>query len=59
MDTRKEYEKAIRRIKELVKPVTIKEWNAIAMEENLLCAESLKYIAQIDFVTLQEEIRAS
>ena len=59
MDTRKEYEKAIRRIKELVKPVTIKEWNAIAIQENLLCAERLKYIAQIDFVTLQEEIRAS
>ena len=59
MDTKIEFEKAIRRIKELVKPVTIKEWNAIAMQENLLCAESLKYIAQIDFVTLQEEIRAS
>ena len=59
MDAKIEFEKAIRRIKELVKPVTIKEWNAIAMQENLLCAESLKYIAQIDFVTLQEEIRAS
>ena len=59
MDTKIEFEKAIRRIKELVKPVTIKEWNAIAMQENLLCAESLKYIAQTDFITLQEEIRAS
>lgn len=59
MDTKIEFEKAIRRIKELVKPVTIKEWNAIAMQENLLCAESLKYIAQTDFPTLQEEVRAS
>lgn len=59
MDTKIEFEKAIRRIKELVKPVTIKEWNAIAMQENLLCAESLKYIAQTDFVTLQKEVRAS
>lgn len=59
MDTKIEFEKAIRRIKELVKPVTIKEWNAIAMQENLLCAESLKYIAQTDFITLQEEVRAS
>lgn len=59
MDAKIEFEKAIRRIKELVKPVTIKEWNAIAMQENLLCAESLKYIAQTDFITLQEEIRAS
>ena len=59
MDAKIEFEKAIRRIKELVKPVTIKEWNAIAMQENLLCAESLKYISQIDFPTLQEEVRAS
>lgn len=55
----KEYLKAIRRIKELAKPVSIKEWNKIAMQENLLCAESLKYISQMDFVTLQEEVRAS
>lgn len=53
------YEKAIQKIKNLSKPISIKEWNKIAMEENLLCAESLKYIAQTDFVTLQEEIRAS
>lgn len=59
MDAKIEFEKAIRRIKELVKPVTIKEWNAIAMQENLLCAESLKYISQMDFITLQEEVRAS
>ena len=59
MDAKIEFEKAIRRIKELVKPVTIKEWNAIAMQENLLCAESLKYISQKDFPTLQEEVRAS
>lgn len=59
MDAKIEFEKAIRRIKELVKPVTIKEWNAIAMQENLLCAESLKYISQMDFPTLQEDVRAS
>lgn len=59
MDTRKEYLKVIQRIKEIGKPISIKEWNAIAMQENLLCAESLKYIAQTDFITLQEEIRAS
>lgn len=59
MDTKIEFEKAIQRLKEIGKPISIKQWNKIAMEENLLCAESLKYIAQIDFVTLQEEIRAS
>ena len=59
MDTRKEYLKVIQRIKEIGKPISIKEWNAIAMQENLLCAESLKYISQMDFPTLQEEVRAS
>lgn len=53
------YEKAIQKIKNLSKPISIKEWNKIAMEENLLCAESLKYISQMDFPTLQEEVRAS
>ena len=59
MDAKIEFEKAIQRLKEIGKPISIKQWNKIAMQENLLCAESLKYIAQIDFVTLQEEIRAS
>lgn len=53
------YEKAIQKIKNLSKPISIKEWNKIAMQENLLCAESLKYISQMDFPTLQEEVRAS
>ena len=56
---KEEYLKAIQKMKNLSKPISIKEWNKIAMQENLLCAESLKHIAQIDFITLQEEIRAS
>ena len=59
MDAKIEFEKAIQKIKELSRPISIKEWNKIAMEENLLCAESLKYISQTDFVTLQKEVRAS
>ena len=59
MDTKIEFEKAIQRLKEIGKPISIKQWNAIAMQENLLCAESLKYISQMDFPTLQEEVRAS
>lgn len=56
----KEYfEKAIQRIKSLAKIVSEKEWNKIAKEENLLSSESLKYISQRDFNTLQKEIRAS
>ena len=53
-----EYEKAIQKIKELSKPVSIKEWNKIAKEEGLLSSESIKYIAKKDFITLQKEVRA-
>lgn len=53
------YEKAIQKMKNLNENISEKEWNKIAMEENLLCAESLKYIAQTDFVTLQKKVRAS
>ena len=59
MDTRKEYEKAIQKIKELSKPVPIKEWNKIAKEEGFLSTESMKYISKKDFITLQKEVRAS
>ena len=59
MDAKIEFEKAIQRLKEIGKPISIKQWNKIAMQENLLCAESLKYISQMDFPTLQEEVRAS
>lgn len=59
MDAKIEFEKAIQRLKEIGKPISIKQWNKIAMQENLLCAESLKYISKKDFITLQEEVRAS
>ena len=56
----KEYfEKAIQRIKELKRSVTVKEWNRIAKDEALLSSESLKYISGKDFETLQLEVRAS
>lgn len=53
------YSKAIQKIKELNNVVSVKEWNKIAKEENLLCTESLKYISKRDFKTLQLEVRAS
>ena len=56
----KEYfEKAIQRIRSLKEIVSEKEWNDIAREENLLSSESIKYISQRDFNTLQKEVRAS
>lgn len=56
---KEEYLKAIQKIKELKRSVTVKEWNRIAKEENLLSTESLKYISGKDFETLQLEVRAS
>ncbi len=56
---KEEYLKAIQKIKELKRSVTAKEWNKIAKDEALLSSESLKYISQKDFLTLQKEVRAS
>ena len=53
------YRKAIQKIKEQKEILTENQWNAIAKEENLLSAESIKYIAQKDFIILQKELRAS
>ena len=53
------FEKAIQRIRSLKETVSEKEWNDIAKEENLLSSESIKYISKKDFITLQEEVRAS
>lgn len=55
---KEEYERALQKIKELKKVVSPKEWNQIAKEENLLSSETIKYIAQKDFRTLQAGIRA-
>lgn len=59
MNMQEEYLKAIQKIKELKNVVSVKEWNKIAKEENLLLTESLKYISKRDFRTLQLEVRAS
>ena len=53
------YSKAIQKIKELEKNVNEKEWNAIAKEEFLLSAESIKYISGKELIELQKEVRAS
>jgi len=53
------FEKAIQRIRSLKETVSEKEWNDIAKKENLLSSESIKYISKKDFITLQEEVRAS
>ena len=55
---KKEYEKAIQKIKNLNENISEKEWNKIAKEEGLLSSESMKYISKKDFITLQKEVRA-
>lgn len=53
------YRKAIQKIKEQKEILTEKQWNAIAKEENLLSAESIKYISGKELLELQKEVRAS
>lgn len=53
------YLKAIQKIKEQKEILTEKEWNKIAKEENLLSAESIKYISGKELLELQKEVRAS
>ena len=53
------YRKAIQKIKEQKEILTEKQWNAIAKEENLLSAESIKYISGKELIELQKEVRAS
>ena len=55
---KKEYEKAIQKMKNLNENISEKEWNKIAKEEGLLSSESIKYISKKDFITLQKEVRA-
>ena len=53
------YRKAIQKIKEQKEILTENQWNAIAKEENLLSAESIKYISGKELIELQKEVRAS
>ncbi len=52
------YEKSLQKIKAAKKKLTVKEYNALAKKENLLSAESLKYISSKEFEELIEEVRA-
>ena len=39
-----EFKRAIQKMKELDRIVSVKEWNKVAMEENLLGTTSLKFV---------------
>mgnify|MGYP001859538152 CR=1 FL=1 len=51
------YMKSLRKIKELPRILTEKEYNQIAKEEDLLSSESLKFISKKNFSQLCREIR--
>ena len=52
-----DFKRAIQKMKELDRYVSISEWNRIAMQENLLTTASLKFIAKKSFFKLQREAR--
>ena len=51
------YMKSLQKIKELNRLPSEKEYNRIAMQENLLSSESLKFISKKNFSQLCREIR--
>ena len=53
----KEYNQALKKIREMKRKVSVKEWNKIAKEENLLSTESLKYVSKKSFKNLVEQVR--
>lgn len=55
----KEYNQALKKIREMKRKVSVKEWNKIAKEENLLSTESLKYVSKKSFKDLVEQVRSN
>jgi len=53
---KEEYNQALQKIRES-KAMTVREWNKLAMKENLLSSESLKYISKKNFKDLSRETR--
>lgn len=59
MYMKKLYKKSLQMIKELPKIISKKEWNRYAIQNNVLTAESLKYISNKSFNELCKEVRAN
>ena len=53
------YEKSLRKIKELPRILAVAEWNKIAIKEDVLTTESLKYISKKSFIKICREVRAN
>lgn len=53
------YQKSLQMIKKLPKILSKKEWDRYAIQNNVLTAESLRYISNKSFNELCEEVRAN
>nr|DAF14889.1 MAG TPA: hypothetical protein [Caudoviricetes sp.] len=53
------YQKSLRKMRELPKILSKKEWDKYAIQNNVLTAESLKYISNKSFNELCKEVRAN
>lgn len=56
---KKMYQKSLRKMSELPKILSKKEWNRYAIQNNVLTAESLRYISNKSFYELCKEVRAN
>ena len=56
---KKMYQKSLRKMRELPKIISKKEWDKYAIQNNVLTAESLRYISNKNFNELCKEVRAN
>lgn len=56
---KKSYKKSLQMIKKLPKILSKKEWDKYAIQNNVLTAESLRYISNKNFNELCKEVRAN
>lgn len=56
---KKMYQKSLRKMRELPKIISKKEWDKYAIQNNVLTAESLRYISNKNFYELCKEVRAN
>lgn len=53
------YQKSLRKMRELPKIISKKEWDKYAIQNNVLTAESLRYISNKNFNELCKEVRSN
>jgi|GEM_PF-2826874 hypothetical protein len=56
---RKMYQKSLQLIKKMPRILSKKEWNELALQNNVLTAESLRYISNKNFNELCKKVRSN